>query len=189
MLRSEGIPDSRHQRNPSPGDPPSVTTAPYPSGAARPVPCDPTHSGLRPAGEGPGRASRPRRSLRPGRIRRQSHPESTAIIKMRSRPGEFETHTSSTYFEILDDFRTRRVPGAARTSFGYGPSATSSPTARPWSMCPRLRPSNPSIGAFRPCSSRLRLQRRALNEVFADPVPPAIWPSRRRKSDSLTRNG
>ncbi|MFP3394830.1 DUF6716 putative glycosyltransferase [Brevibacterium sp. SIMBA_078] len=50
------------------------------------------------------------------------HPDSTAVIKMRSRPGEFETHHEQhSYFEILDDFRTRRVPGADRIELGYGP--------------------------------------------------------------------
>jgi hypothetical protein len=50
------------------------------------------------------------------------HPESTAVIKMRSRPGEFETHHEQhSYFEILADFRTRRVPGADRIELGYGP--------------------------------------------------------------------
>ncbi|MGJ5724359.1 DUF6716 putative glycosyltransferase [Brevibacterium sp. H602] len=50
------------------------------------------------------------------------HPDSTAVIKMRSRPGEFETHHEQhSYFEILDDFRTRRVPGAERIELGYGP--------------------------------------------------------------------
>lgn len=52
----------------------------------------------------------------------ERHPESTAIIKMRSRPGEFETHHEQhSYFEILEDFRTRRVPGAARIELGFGP--------------------------------------------------------------------
>lgn len=50
------------------------------------------------------------------------HPESTAVVKMRSRPGEFETHHEQhSYFEILEDFRTRRVPGTARIELGYGP--------------------------------------------------------------------
>ena len=50
------------------------------------------------------------------------HPDSTAVVKMRSRPGEFETHHEQhSYFEILDDFRTRRVPGAERIELGYGP--------------------------------------------------------------------
>ncbi|WP_166822816.1 DUF6716 putative glycosyltransferase [Brevibacterium limosum] len=50
------------------------------------------------------------------------HPDSTAVIKMRSRPGEFETHHEQhSYFEILEDFRTRNVPGAARVELGYGP--------------------------------------------------------------------
>ncbi len=50
------------------------------------------------------------------------HPDSTAVIKMRSRPGEFETHHEQhSYFEILEDFRTRSVPGAARVELGYGP--------------------------------------------------------------------
>lgn len=50
------------------------------------------------------------------------HPDSTAVIKMRSRPGEFETHHEQhSYFEILDDFRTRRVPGADRIELGHGP--------------------------------------------------------------------
>lgn len=50
------------------------------------------------------------------------HPESTAVIKMRSRPGEFETHHEQhSYFEILEDFRNRQVPGADRIELGYGP--------------------------------------------------------------------
>ena len=50
------------------------------------------------------------------------HPESAAVIKMRSRPGEFETHHEQhSYFEILEDFRTRGVPGAARIELGFGP--------------------------------------------------------------------
>ncbi|WP_258233920.1 DUF6716 putative glycosyltransferase [Brevibacterium oceani] len=50
------------------------------------------------------------------------HPKSTAVIKMRSRPGEFETHHEQhSYFEILADFRTRRVSGADRIELGYGP--------------------------------------------------------------------
>lgn len=50
------------------------------------------------------------------------HPESTAVIKMRSRPGEFETHHEQhSYVEILEDLRARNVPGAARIELGYGP--------------------------------------------------------------------
>jgi hypothetical protein len=50
------------------------------------------------------------------------HPESTAVIKMRSRPGEFETHHElHSYAEVLEDFRTRGVPGAERIELGYGP--------------------------------------------------------------------
>ncbi|WP_228282364.1 DUF6716 putative glycosyltransferase [Brevibacterium atlanticum] len=50
------------------------------------------------------------------------NPESTAVVKMRSRPGEFETHHEQhSYFAILADFRTRRVPGADRIELGYGP--------------------------------------------------------------------
>jgi hypothetical protein len=50
------------------------------------------------------------------------HPESTAVIKMRSRPGEFETHHEQhSYFEILEKLRVRGVPGAERIELGYGP--------------------------------------------------------------------
>lgn len=50
------------------------------------------------------------------------HPDSTAVVKMRSRPGEFETHHEQhSYFEILEEFRTRQVPGAARIELGFGP--------------------------------------------------------------------
>ncbi|UVI35219.1 DUF6716 putative glycosyltransferase [Brevibacterium spongiae] len=50
------------------------------------------------------------------------HPESTAVVKMRSRPGEFETHHElHSYFDIIEDFRGRGVPGAARIELGYGP--------------------------------------------------------------------
>lgn len=50
------------------------------------------------------------------------HQDSTTVIKMRSRPGEFETHHEQhSYFEILEDLRARRVPGAERIELGYGP--------------------------------------------------------------------
>ncbi|SDS26471.1 hypothetical protein SAMN04489752_1332 [Brevibacterium siliguriense] len=50
------------------------------------------------------------------------NPDSTAVVKMRSRPGEFETHHEQhSYFEILEDFRTRRIPSSSRIELGYGP--------------------------------------------------------------------
>ena len=50
------------------------------------------------------------------------HHDSTAIIKLRSRPGEFETHHEQhSYFELLETLRNRGVPGADRIELGYGP--------------------------------------------------------------------
>ena len=52
----------------------------------------------------------------------QRHPESTAVIKMRSRPGEFETHHERhSYFEIVEDLRRQGAAGADRIELGYGP--------------------------------------------------------------------
>lgn len=49
------------------------------------------------------------------------HHDSTAIIKMRSRPGEFETHHEQHSFHgLLDSLREQGVPGADRIELGYG---------------------------------------------------------------------
>nr|WP_137824406.1 DUF6716 putative glycosyltransferase [Brevibacterium sp. XM4083] len=50
------------------------------------------------------------------------HPDSRTVVKMRSRPGEHETHREQhSYFEIIDEFKARKVPGADRLEIGYGP--------------------------------------------------------------------
>lgn len=50
------------------------------------------------------------------------HPESRTVIKLRSRPGEFETHHEQhSYVEILDELREQGRPGADRVEFGFGP--------------------------------------------------------------------
>lgn len=50
------------------------------------------------------------------------HHDSTAIIKLRSRPGEFETHHEQhSYSELLETLRDRGVPGADRIELVYGP--------------------------------------------------------------------
>ncbi|WP_209371623.1 DUF6716 putative glycosyltransferase [Brevibacterium renqingii] len=50
------------------------------------------------------------------------HDGSRAIIKMRSRPGEFETHHEHhSYVEILEGLRRRGVPGAEDIELGFGP--------------------------------------------------------------------
>ena len=50
------------------------------------------------------------------------HPESRAVVKMRSRPGEHETHHEQhSYFDIVADLKERAVPGAERLEIGYGP--------------------------------------------------------------------
>ncbi|MDN5822590.1 MAG: hypothetical protein L0H39_14040, partial [Brachybacterium sp.] len=50
------------------------------------------------------------------------HAGSSAVIKMRSRPGEFETHHEQhSYVDILDSLREQKVPGAERIELGYGP--------------------------------------------------------------------
>lgn len=50
------------------------------------------------------------------------HPESRAIVKMRSRPGEHETHHEQhTYFDIIAEAKERGIPGADRLEIGYGP--------------------------------------------------------------------
>ncbi|RBP68237.1 hypothetical protein DFO66_101466 [Brevibacterium sanguinis] len=52
----------------------------------------------------------------------EAHPQSRAIVKVRSRPGEQETHHEQhPYHEILDRLRRERVPGADRLELGYGP--------------------------------------------------------------------
>lgn len=50
------------------------------------------------------------------------HADSNAVIKMRSRPGEHETHHEQhSYVDILHSLRARGVPGAERIGLGYGP--------------------------------------------------------------------
>ncbi|MCT1550447.1 DUF6716 putative glycosyltransferase [Brevibacterium casei] len=50
------------------------------------------------------------------------HPDSRTIVKMRSRPGEHETHREHhTYFDIIAEFKASGVPGADRLEIGYGP--------------------------------------------------------------------
>lgn len=50
------------------------------------------------------------------------HPESTTVIKMRSRPGEFETHHEQhSYYSILESYREKGVRGADLIEIGYGP--------------------------------------------------------------------
>ncbi len=52
----------------------------------------------------------------------EAHPGSRAIIKVRSRPGEQETHHELfPYREILGRLRDARVPGSERLELGYGP--------------------------------------------------------------------
>ncbi|MCU4299140.1 hypothetical protein D3I60_19025 [Brevibacterium permense] len=121
MLRSEGIPHLKNSGTEAAQ--PTVRTAPSSAGAARShAPADPRTLVFAPQAKVPAE-----------RVDRESiiaalaefadrHQESRAVIKMRSRPGEFETHHEQhSYFEILEDFRTRRVPGAERIELGYGP--------------------------------------------------------------------
>ena len=50
------------------------------------------------------------------------HEGSSAVIKMRSRPGEHETHHEQhSYFDILEALRDQGVAGAQRVELGYGP--------------------------------------------------------------------
>ncbi|WP_209323570.1 DUF6716 putative glycosyltransferase [Brevibacterium renqingii] len=50
------------------------------------------------------------------------HDGSRAVIKMRSRLGEFETHHEQhSYLEILEGLRRRGVPGAEQIELGHGP--------------------------------------------------------------------
>lgn len=50
------------------------------------------------------------------------HPRSRAIVKMRSRPGEHETHHEHhSYFDIVAELKARGTPGAERLEIGYGP--------------------------------------------------------------------
>lgn len=50
------------------------------------------------------------------------HEGSSAVIKMRSRPGEHETHHEQhSYLDILESLRARGVPGAEHIGLGYGP--------------------------------------------------------------------
>ncbi|WP_235346478.1 DUF6716 putative glycosyltransferase [Brevibacterium sp. UCMA 11754] len=50
------------------------------------------------------------------------HTDSSAVIKMRSRPGEHETHHEQhSYIDILNSLRAQGVPGAERIGLGYGP--------------------------------------------------------------------
>lgn len=50
------------------------------------------------------------------------HGESSVIIKMRSRPGEHETHHElHSYYDILESLRGQEFPGADLIGLGYGP--------------------------------------------------------------------
>lgn len=50
------------------------------------------------------------------------HEDSSAVIKMRSRPGEHETHHEQhSYFDILNSLCDQGVSGAERIELGYGP--------------------------------------------------------------------
>lgn len=50
------------------------------------------------------------------------HEGSNAVIKMRSRPGEYETHHEQhSYLDILESLREQSVPGAESIELGYGP--------------------------------------------------------------------
>ncbi|WP_240513618.1 DUF6716 putative glycosyltransferase [Brevibacterium aurantiacum] len=50
------------------------------------------------------------------------HRESSVIVKMRSRPGEHETHHElHSYYDILESLRGQEVPGADLIGLGYGP--------------------------------------------------------------------
>ncbi|MDN6302437.1 MAG: hypothetical protein L0J57_05245 [Brachybacterium sp.] len=50
------------------------------------------------------------------------HQSSSVVIKMRSRPGEHETHHEQhSYFDILDSLRQQGVDGADLIGLGYGP--------------------------------------------------------------------
>lgn len=51
-----------------------------------------------------------------------AHGDSSVIIKMRSRPGEHETHHElHSYYDILESLRGEEVPGADLIGLGYGP--------------------------------------------------------------------
>lgn len=55
----------------------------------------------------------------------ERHPTSSVIVKMRSRPGEHETHREQySYFSIIESLQARGVRGADRIEIGYGPLGT-----------------------------------------------------------------
>lgn len=124
MLRSEGIPQLAAPAEPlAEATPPSDATAPSSAGAARTgAPAAPRTLLFAPQAKVPAERADREAIIAALAEFADRHPDSTAVIKMRSRPGEFETHHEQhSYFEILDDFRTRRVPGANRIELGYGP--------------------------------------------------------------------
>ncbi len=96
----------------------------------------------------------------------ERHPESRAIVKMRSRPGEHETHHEQhSYFDIIADFKKRAVPGAERLEIGYGPLTafltpgaalvTVSSTAALESIDRGIpTPPSPTSGSIGDCSTR-----------------------------------
>lgn len=128
MLRSEGIPHltaspTAEAAPPSVGSPPSPASPPSPVGGPQTgTPALPRTLVFAPQAKVPTERADREAIIAAVADFADRHPESTAVIKMRSRPGEFETHHEQhSYFEILDDFRTREVPGAARIELGYGP--------------------------------------------------------------------
>lgn len=124
MLRSEGIPQlAAPAESLAEAPPQSDAAAPSSAGAARTgAPAAPRTLLFAPQAKVPAERADREAIIAALAEFADRRPDSTAVIKMRSRPGEFETHHEQhSYFEIIDDFRTRRVPGADRIELGYGP--------------------------------------------------------------------
>ncbi len=98
------------------------------------------------------------------------HPESRAIVKMRSRPGEHETHHEQhSYFDIIASLKAQGVPGADRLEIGYGPlTAFLTPGAAlvTVSSTAALESIDRSIPTL--LISDFGFDRELLNEVYAD---------------------
>ncbi|WP_309131555.1 DUF6716 putative glycosyltransferase [Brevibacterium sp.] len=99
-----------------------------------------------------------------------AHPGSRTIIKVRSRPGEQETHHEQhPYHEILDELRAARVPGSDRLELGYGPmSDFLTPTSALVTVSSTAALESIDRGIPTALISDFGFEPELLNEVFAD---------------------
>ena len=121
MLRSAGIPQLIAEATP-PSTGPGSSSAGTPHAVSISAPAAPRTLVFAPQAKVPAECADREAIITALAEFAHRHNGSRAIIKMRSRPGEFETHHEQhSYVEILEGLRRRGAAGADRIELGYGP--------------------------------------------------------------------